>query len=225
MECGTRAAHLTAEENRQPMRMSARPAPASAEDTRCRIAVAAERLFRTFGYQKTGVADIARDLGMSPANVYRFFPSKSAINETIAERTLAELLAEADAIADGPGTAADRLTRLFTSQFEHKLRLFFDERRLHDMVAAAMEEHWGVVRTYVASKEATVARILESGMANGEFARLPLGPTARALMHACLVWQHPALIQECMSHNDADVDALRAQLGEMIGFLLRGLRP
>ncbi len=41
--------------------------------TRARIADAAERLFRTLGYQKTAVADIARECGMSPANVYRFF--------------------------------------------------------------------------------------------------------------------------------------------------------
>ncbi|MGO6907884.1 helix-turn-helix domain-containing protein, partial [Rhizobium ruizarguesonis] len=38
-----------------------------------RILDAAERLFRHYGYSKTTVADIARDLGMSPANIYRFF--------------------------------------------------------------------------------------------------------------------------------------------------------
>ena len=39
----------------------------------------AERLFREIGYQKTTVADIAKELRMSPANVYRFFDSKKAI--------------------------------------------------------------------------------------------------------------------------------------------------
>ena len=43
---------------------------------RSRIEETAERLFRNMGYQKTAVADIARELGMSPANVYRFYPSK-----------------------------------------------------------------------------------------------------------------------------------------------------
>src|ERR1700681_1014603 len=45
-------------------------------DTRERILVVAERLFREIGYQKTTVADIAKLLRMSPANVYRFFDSK-----------------------------------------------------------------------------------------------------------------------------------------------------
>ena len=44
----------------------------------------AERLFREIGYQKTTVADIAKVLRMSPANVYRFFDSKKAIHEGVA---------------------------------------------------------------------------------------------------------------------------------------------
>ena len=73
--------------------VAAANSPASrAEETRARIEETAERLFRVMGYQKTAVADIARELGMSPANVYRFFPSKSAINEAIAERLLGGML-------------------------------------------------------------------------------------------------------------------------------------
>ena len=44
----------------------------------------AERLFREIGYQKTTVADIAKVLKMSPANVYRFFDSKKAIHQGVA---------------------------------------------------------------------------------------------------------------------------------------------
>jgi AcrR family transcriptional regulator len=51
----------------------------SAEDMRERILVVAEEHFRRVGYGKTAVADIAGALGMSPANIYRFFSSKSAI--------------------------------------------------------------------------------------------------------------------------------------------------
>src|SRR4051794_12252262 len=44
-------------------------------DTAKRILDEAERLFRHYGYSKTTVADIARELGMSPANIYRFYAS------------------------------------------------------------------------------------------------------------------------------------------------------
>ena len=60
-------------------------------DTRERILVVAERLFREIGYQKTTVADIAKVLRMSPANVYRFFDSKKAIHEGVARMLMGEV--------------------------------------------------------------------------------------------------------------------------------------
>jgi Bacterial regulatory proteins, tetR family len=47
------------------------------DDTRARIMDTAEALFRRLGFAKTAVADIAAELKMSPANVYRFFPSRT----------------------------------------------------------------------------------------------------------------------------------------------------
>ena len=66
-------------------------------DTRERILVVAERLFRQIGYQKTTVADIAKELRMSPANVYRFFDSKKAIHEGVARSLMGEVEVEAQA--------------------------------------------------------------------------------------------------------------------------------
>ena len=72
-------------------------------DTRERILVVAERLFREIGYQKTTVADIAKVLRMSPANVYRFFDSKKAIHEGVARAMMGGVEVEARAIAARPG--------------------------------------------------------------------------------------------------------------------------
>src|SRR5712675_2434481 len=107
-------------------------------DTRERILVVAERLFRQIGYQKTTVADIARELRMSPANIYRFFPSKAAICEAIAERVLDQIVAAVWATARGAGPAPDRVRALFRLLQEQTVALFFHERRMHDMVAAAL---------------------------------------------------------------------------------------
>ena len=68
------------------------------DDTRARIIERAEMLFRRMGFAKTAVADIAGELGMSPANIYRFFSSKHAIVEAICQHCLAELEAKAWAV-------------------------------------------------------------------------------------------------------------------------------
>src|SRR5205814_3785933 len=84
-------------------------------DTRERILVVAERLFRQIGYQKTTVADIAKELRMSPANVYRFFDSKKAIHEAVASGLMGEVEDAAHAIAVKSGAAAARLRELMVS--------------------------------------------------------------------------------------------------------------
>jgi AcrR family transcriptional regulator len=198
---------------------------ARAEATRLRIEEAAGRLFRTLGYQKTAVADIARELGMSPANVYRFFPSKSAINEAIAERMLGVLREEIEAIARGPGTAPDRLRRILSALFERKLEAFFTERRLHDMVTAAINEHWGVIERYLQGVHGAVRRVLEDGMVGGDFARSDAAATAHTVMHAMIAWNHPALIESCIAQKGQTPEELRAQVAAMTEFVLRALRP
>src|SRR5262249_17869424 len=83
-----------------------------ADDTRARIMDTAEAPFCRVGFAKTAVADIAAELKMSPANVYRFFPSKNAIVEAICQRCLAEVEDRAWAVARSPGSAAERIERL-----------------------------------------------------------------------------------------------------------------
>src|SRR5499427_9836913 len=82
------------------------------DDTRERIMQTAEMLFRRLGFAKTAVADIAAELRMSPANVYRFFPSKTAIVQAICQRCLSEVEEAAWAIARSKAPAAQRIERL-----------------------------------------------------------------------------------------------------------------
>ena len=57
-------------------------------DRREEILDAAERLYDHLGFEKTTVGDVAKAIGMSPANLYRSFPSRQAIDEAIAARKL-----------------------------------------------------------------------------------------------------------------------------------------
>jgi AcrR family transcriptional regulator len=200
-------------------------AAARAEAMRSRIEETAERLFRDMGYQKTAVADIARELGMSPANIYRFYPSKSAINEAIAQRTLGAMLAEAESIARGAGSAAVRLRRLFSALFERKIEVFFQERRLHDMVTAAMGEHWDVIDRHMTGVHAAIAHVLADGMVAGEFADHDPVKEAHTVLHTMVPWNHPALVASSIARKGQTVEELRAQVADMTEFVLRALRP
>ncbi len=189
------------------------------EATRGAIVATAERLFRTMGYQKTAVADIARELSMSPANVYRFFPSKAGINEAICARIVGVLGERAWAIARGPGTAPERLRALFRTMQQSTAELAFHERKMLDMVAVAMDEHWSVIKEYIRGIDTALRHIVMDGQADGSFARLDPDATGR-LIHATMIgFCHPAVVQQCL---DDDLPGMAEAMAE---FCLRALRP
>jgi AcrR family transcriptional regulator len=193
------------------------------EATRAAIIEAAERLFRTMGYRKTAVVDIARELRMSPANVYRFFPSKAAINEAVCARILDALDARAWALAQGAGSAADRLRALFRLMQQQTMELFFQDRRLHDMVAAALEQHWDVIHDHVRAIESALAHILRDGQASGDFAPLDPDVMARRLHATTFGFTFPTIVQQkCAIGEKDDLPAMAEGMAELV---LRALRP
>ncbi|NGM22146.1 TetR/AcrR family transcriptional regulator [Roseomonas stagni] len=203
----------------QPLRRGATP-----EETRRRIEDTAEALFRSMGYQKTAVADIARELGMSPANIYRFYASKSAINEAIAARMLTGVEGDIWTIARGREPASERLRLLLRTLHQRHMALFFSERRLHDMVTAAMSEHWGVVERFIHSIQTAIRHVLMDGLASGEFGGIEAERTAESIKQATLPFTHPGLIAECMANIKSDTE-LAQDLEAMVDLLLRALRP
>src|SRR5215218_1785482 len=55
-------------------------------DRRSRILDAAERCFVRSGFHRTTMQDVAAEAGMSPGNLYRYFPSKDALVAGLCER-------------------------------------------------------------------------------------------------------------------------------------------
>lgn len=191
------------------------------DDTRARIMDTAEVLFRRLGYAKTAVADIAAELDMSPANVYRFFPSKNAIVEAICQRFLKELEEKAWAVARSRGPASRRLERLFLEILAYHKENMLTEQRVNDIVLAAMELSWDAIRKHKESMHTIVEVLLRDGIVAGEFENVDPGQTATQIMQAMVNYCHPVLLAQCLpEHDDIEADA-RAS----VAFLLRAITP
>jgi AcrR family transcriptional regulator len=186
------------------------------KDTHKLIVEVAERLFRQIGFQKTTVADIARELHMSPANVYRFFAAKSEINEAVCMDLLGKIEAEAEKIAASRSTATQRIRNLIGSVGKTHRKQYMFDRKLHDLIEAAIAENWAIMRRHNERMAAILEQIIASGMASGEF---PLGDAtlaARLVNTACLRFSHPRLIVEYEEEPEPTLD-------QMIGFCLMAL--
>jgi AcrR family transcriptional regulator len=192
----------------------------AAEETVARILEVAEEQFRRIGYIKTAVADIARALGMSPANVYRFFPSKAAINEAICDKHFTEVHGILRAIMAEERSAAERIERFIVELHRYNKMRCVSERRLHDMVAAGMEENWSVVERHIAALHEMIAELVADGVKRGEFAPgvVPMD-ASNAVCTACTGVLHPALIAQ-FAHKDLEEDARR-----VVRYLIRALTP
>ncbi|GJE71477.1 TetR/AcrR family transcriptional regulator [Methylorubrum podarium] len=194
------------------------PSDETGPTTRDRIVEAAARSFQEIGYQKTTVADIARTLKMSPANVYRFFDSKKAINEAVVEKLTGEIEAMIAAIADAPKLdAPERLTRIITALHDDCRRRFEAHPRVHEMVEAAMSESWGVCQAHVDRIGAVLARVVADGMREGAFAVADAKSAAACLQAGVTRYCHPMLVGR-------QPNTIEPPLPVMIAFLLGSLR-
>src|SRR5215470_6068829 len=133
-------------------------------DVRERILVTAERLFREIGYQKTTVADIAKALQMSPANVYRFFDSKKSINAGVARRLMGQVEDASKQIAARRGNATKQLRELLTAIHRMNSDRYVSDSKMHDMVAVAMEENWDVCKTHMEYIIKLIGEVIRSGV-------------------------------------------------------------
>jgi AcrR family transcriptional regulator len=187
-------------------------------DTRERILVVAERLFREIGYQKTTVADIAKALRMSPANVYRFFDSKKAIHEGVARTLMGGVEQAAEAIASGRGPAASRLRELMTTIHRMNCERYTGDSKLHEMVEIAMEESWQVCVAHMQRITETIGAVIAEGAASGEFHAPDVPLAAMCACTAMMRYFHPQMIAQCANKPGPSLD-------QMIDFVLAGLAP
>jgi AcrR family transcriptional regulator len=189
------------------------------DETRARILEVAEEHFRRIGYHKTSVADIAAELGMSPANVYRFFPSRDAINESICGRVLNEVADIAFAIARTNAPAVKKLDQLMTAVHRHNKMTLVKQKHMHDLIVAAMQENWAIIKAHIERMVTIFEALICEGIEAGDFDVEDAAEAARAVKSAFIPFFHPILIEHCIQHGEDTEAGLRDQ----IRFILKAL--
>jgi AcrR family transcriptional regulator len=193
--------------------MQERTRQAGTSCIRRRIVQAAIRLHREIGFRKTTVADIARGASMSPANVYRFFASKQAIEEAV----VADLFEHASAAATlaACGGSAERLTaalRAISQLHEHRLE---NDSKQHELVAAAVRENWAVALSYADRIRGLVRATIAAGQASGE-----LRPGSSTAMTCCLL----EAMDGYLNPSRINAATVRPAFDEMMDFCAGALR-
>lgn len=187
-------------------------------ETRDLILDQAEALIRHIGRKKTNVEDIAEKLGMSRANIYRFFPTRAEIDGGVYARHANQCLS--DAIARS-GTYCQASTRLVTL-LEHLHRRVRDDvthaPNVHALSVAAHLEDWPETRRHVRQLTGAIEHIL-ADVQNPSATTLDRHGAAKAVVEAMTSFLHPILVEQRLQGDEGIDSALRSQ----IAFILNAL--
>ncbi|WBY08027.1 TetR/AcrR family transcriptional regulator [Sphingomonas sp. 7/4-4] len=202
----------------QNARKTAARGPAE-HSVRDQIVKAAHDYFAHYGYAKTTVADLAREIGFSKAYIYRFFESKQAIGEAICADCLDQLFTQVrDAVEQGQD-ATDKLRRFAKTVTSAGVELFFADRKLYEIAAHASSEKWAAAQAYTERLQHLIEEILKEGRGSGEFERkTPLDETRRSIFYALLPFIDPVFLERSL-------DLLPDAQAEVTGLILRSLAP
>lgn len=195
------------------------PGSAAGYEVRDRIVAAATEHFRLYGYEKTTVSDLAKAVGFSKAYIYKFFKSKQAIGELICANCLHEIEIEIKTAVEATDRPSEKLRRLFKTAASSSLRLFFENRKLHDIAAAAVAGHWEVERVFEGRIQALLRQILQQGREAEEFERkTPLDEAAAAIHLVLRPYLNPLLLQY-------SIESTGEAPARLPGLVLRSLSP
>lgn len=149
---------------------------------------------------------------MTHANVYRYFPSRTALIDAVvdvwlkaAERSLAD-------IADGPDPAEDKLERLILALAKANRTLLHEEPHLFAALSQAVAKRHAISRRNRTRVRALFERVIDDGIATGAFEPRDRDRAIAFVIDATHRFIHPASLELEADVPQASVDARLATL-------------
>jgi AcrR family transcriptional regulator len=185
--------------------------------TRALILDAAGKRFRHYGYQKTTMSEIARDLSMSTGNLYRFYPSKLDIAEAHAhfheedeDRLMAQIVAQ-------PLPAVDRLRAFSRMVLEETFKVIDESKKVFELAQAISRERPAYANRRLAQERVYLKAMIREGIAEGVFEPIvDIEFTAEMYQCATMKFRYPQL------YNCFNLDMLRRELEGTMDLMLVG---
>jgi len=166
------------------------------------------------------MAEIANDLGMSTANLYRYFPSKLDIAEGFALRCFIakEVILQA-VVADKVISKGDRLHAFALAL----LRYNYDELQKHpainDIVVELCAERPALVERKKSGELELLTLILEQGKADHNWQLGDIQSTAKAILASWIMFITPVFMQH------QTLEGLEKLLDSILNITINGLKP
>ena len=151
------------------------------------ILEAAIQRFSEYGYNKTTMAEIAEDAGMSTANIYRYFKNKEEIAASCAKNFMCE---RSDSlkhiIRNNKLNAVEKLQSYVLTTLDITQQKAIENKKIDEMCTAITRNRADLVHNKIKDEIALLVEILSYGNQTGEFKVDNVMDTAESI-HAMLV--------------------------------------
>ena len=166
-------------------------------DIRTKIIGAAYKLIARYGYGKTTMADLAEACGMSPGNLYRYFPGKLDIAEQLAQHAFDEEEAALREVVRKFGmSASEKLKLFFCTQLRVTHSKLNEDSKIFEIAQIISRERPILANQNLARIRALLAEILAAGNAAGEFDIPDVVSAAEMIQCATMKFHYPQLFSK-----------------------------
>ncbi len=186
---------------------------------RAEIIETSERRFREAGYNKTTMAEIADDLNMSAANLYRFFKSKQDIAAACCERCLGERGEYLSAVTKRHDlSAGEKLLAFVLEDIRYTFERAENEPKINELIATVTHNRKDIVLSKLDEQCELIAEIIEQGNMSGEFNVADVAKAACAIHSSFTLFEVPIFLPLFTKEQ------LETIARDLVELLLMGLR-
>lgn len=183
------------------------------------ILEAAVNRFSEYGYNKTTMAEIAKDAGMSAANIYRYYKNKEEIAAACAKGCMCERLdILKSVIRDSSLTAAEKLEKYVLGTLHASQDMFLENKKIDEVVMEITKNRSDLVHNKINNENALITEIIAYGNQTGEFDVDDVIDTAAAI-HSMLVLFDVPMFMHLFTKKEFEIKALSA-----VKLLITGLK-
>lgn len=187
--------------------------------TSLRILDAASKRFLHYGYQKTTMGEIAKDLSMSTGNLYRFFPSKLDIAEALAIKSENHEFYALEHILSLNISPIEKLRKFAFKTFKDIFDQLNDNKKIYEIAQVILSERPEYGTRRLKRERELLVKILEEGISKEIFAtQTNLDETMYAFQCATM---HFRLVGMPVFH---DFEKIAHELDIVLDLLIAGLR-
>lgn len=178
---------------------------------------AAELVIRKSGFDRSKLTDVARDLGVSHAALYKHFASKEELLDAVTQRWLERIDAALAEVCQRRESVKARLQAWFTTLHRLKREKVMADPELYQAFNTSSVREMPSISCHMATMRAQLEALVSEGIDLGELAPGDSSRIAALLFDGTMAFHHPRLVLDYLGADRSH------ELSELLQLLLKGL--